>query len=409
MQCHAPTARVVDAQPARRPLVEVADIFRRHGEAYRKEHAVIGRIARVMSDIVACRTEVLGGHLDVCTNCDFSRPAYNSCRNRHCPKCQSLSAARWLQERKQTILPAHYFHVVFTVPEELKAIAWQNQARFYSMLFATASATLIELGQDPKRLGGLLGLTAVLHTWTRTLAYHPHLHCIVTGGGISADGARWLDCNPRFLFPVKVIGALFRGKMLAALRAAKARGLLHFSGDASALADSDAFARMIASIEKRSWVVYAKPPFGGPEQVFAYLGRYTHRTGISNHRIISADDRAVRFHTKNGETCTLSPHEFIRRFLSHVLPRGLVKIRHFGLLAPSNVKTKLAHARRLLLARAPLPVEPKLADTLEIIPSDWRDLLCALTGVDARLCPNCGLPTLQRRPLPKIATGPPPS
>lgn len=408
MQCHAPTARVVDAQPARRPPVEVADIFRRHGEAYRKQHAVVGRIARVMRDLVACRTEVLGGHLDVCSSCDFSRPAYNSCRNRHCPKCQSLSAARWLEKRKQTILPAHYFHVVFTVPEELKAIAWQNQARFYSMLFAAASATLIELGQDPKRLGGLLGVTAVLHTWTRTLAYHPHLHCIVTGGGLSTDGNRWLDCNPRFLFPVKVIGALFRGKMIAALRAAKARSLLHCSSDTSALADSDAFARMIASIEKRSWVVYAKPPFGGPEQVFAYLGRYTHRTGISNHRIISADDRAVRFHTKNGETCTLTPHEFIRRFLSHVLPRGLVKIRHFGLLAPSNVKTKLALARRLLLARTPAQPQPLPANTEEK-PSDWRDLLCALTGVDARRCPNCAMPSIVRRPLPKFATGPPPS
>lgn len=403
MHRHAPAPAVAighqPVAPPRRPAVEVADIFRTHGQVYRDTHALSSHRLRVMRDIEACRTEILGGHLDVCEDCGFSRPAYNSCRNRHCPKCQSLSQAKWIEQRRQKILPTHYFHVVFTIPEQLKPLAQQNPTRLYNLMFAAASETLLELGHDPKRLGGLLGLTAVLHTWTRTLSYHPHLHCIVTGGALSVDGSQWIGARRRYLFPVKVLGGLWRGKLLAAIAAARAKGLLSCFGQCAELRDDTAFSQLMTALYKKSWVVYAKTPFGGAEQVFSYLGRYTHRVGISNHRLISADDRAVRFHTKNGDIATLSPQEFICRFLLHVLPKAFVKIRHFGLFAPGNTKTKLASARRLLAPATPLPADPPK-------PADWRELLLSLTGLDPRICPDCGS-ALVRRPLPEVSTGPP--
>jgi Putative transposase/Transposase zinc-binding domain len=389
-----------------RPRFEVADIFRAHGEAYRKTHPLLAEHRKAMRDIEVCRTAVLGGHVDVCLECAFSRPAYNSCRNRHCPKCQALKQAAWVEARRERILPTHYFHVVFTVPQELKALALRNPVRVYDILFAAASATLIELGADPDRLGGLPGITAVLHTWTRTLAYHPHVHCIVTGGGLAPDGAAWIPGRRRFLFPVNVMGACFRGKVLAALATARARGQLCFAGACAHLADDAAFATWKDELYRKNWVVDSRTPFGGPEQVFSYLGRYTHRVGISNQRLISVNDRAVCFATKNGGTCTLQPLDFIGRFLLHVLPSNFVKIRHFGLLSPTNVNTKLQRARDLLTPSEPV-AQSDAADEAPSSSPAWRDLFLRLTGIDVTRCPVCA-GVLVSRPLPRAALGPPP-
>jgi hypothetical protein len=394
----------LQGEEGRSPRFEVADIFRDHGEVYRQSHALTNEQRKVMRDIVACRTAVLGGHLDVCPECQFSRPAYNSCRNRHCPKCQALKQAAWIDQRCDRILPTHYFHVVFTVPQELKALALRNPLRIYDIMFEAAAATLLGLGRDPKRLGGDLGVTAVLHTWTRSLAYHPHIHCIVTGGALAPDGSAWLPARRRFLFPIKVMGVLFRGKVLATIEAARSRGQLTFAGDCADLADDAAFALWKDRLYRTSWVTYSKAPFGGPEQVFNYLGRYTHRVGISNHRLLSVDHRAVRFATKNGGTCALQPQEFIRRFLLHVLPRGFVKIRHFGLLAPSNVNTKLPQARRLLVPETTTAPCAVTAETS--LPSSWQELLLRITGIDPTRCPLCK-GVLIHLPVPRASWGPP--
>jgi hypothetical protein len=396
-----------------RPRLEVADIFRAHGEAYQKGHVLGAMERRVMRDIISCRTAVLGGHLDVCDTCGDARPAYNSCRNRHCPKCQCLRQAKWVANRMERVLPTHHFHVVFTVPEELKPLALRNRTRFFEILFAAASRTLLQLGRDPKRLGGLLGVTAVLHTWTRKLAFHPHLHCIVTGGGISDDGERWVEARgrSRYLFPVDVMAQLFRGKLLAALTRARERGQLHFDGACADLADPAAFARFKHDLVTKKWVAYCKPPFGGAEHVFKYLGRYTHRVGISNQRLISLDERGVTFATKGGRRVTLPPHEFIRRFLLHVLPAGFVKIRHFGLLAPANVNTKLTVAHRLLDPNPDPSAPPAAAQTITDLVAEaaearqphpgpaWRDLFLRLTDIDLTRCHACGRGNVVRRPL----------
>jgi len=395
-----------------RPRIEIADIFRAHGEAYRSSHALTSAERRVMRNIETCRTAVLGGHLDVCDTCGVVRVSYNSCRNRHCPKCQSLRQAQWIAQRLERVLPTQHFHVVFTIPQELKPLALRNRAFFFNLLFAAASSTLLELGHDPKRVGGLLGITAILHTWTRTLDFHPHVHCIVTGGGLSADGTQWLPAGRgRFLFPIEVMRRLFRGKLLAGLALARERGQLKFDGPCAHLADPLAFATLKDDLYGKEWVVYCKPPFGGAEQVFKYLGRYTHRVGISNQRLIDFDERGVTFFTKDGATATLAPDEFIRRFLLHVLPRGFVKIRHFGLLAPSNVNTKLQAARRLL---DPLPdLDAPLAGVSTVAAlaaaadkanepppaATWRDLFLSLTGIDLARCKACGRGALIRLPL----------
>jgi hypothetical protein len=370
-----------------------------------------------MRDIETCRTVVLGGHLDVCDACGDARPAYNSCRNRHCPKCQCLRQAKWVADRMERVLPTHHFHVVFTVPEECKPLALRNRIRFFEILFACASRTLLQLGLDPNRCGAQLGITAVLHTWTRKLGFHPHLHCIVTGGGLSPDRTRWISVkgDGRFLFPVTVIRALFRGKLLAALTRARQLGQLDFDGACADLADPAAFARWKAALYKKDWVVYCKPPFGGAQQVFKYLGRYTHRVGISNQRLRSFDERGVTFATKDGAAVMLAPDEFIRRFLLHVLPRGFVKIRHFGLLAPANVNGKLVVARRLLAPtpdpRAPLAAAPAIAALVALAANAgepppapaWHDLFRRLTGIDLGRCRVCGQGNVVRLPLP---TGP---
>lgn len=363
------------------PRLELADIVRAHGETFARERALRPEQRAALRAIAQCRTAVLGGHLDVCTACGFEQPSYNSCRNRHCPKCQSLAQARWVDSRLERILPIHYFHVVFTLPAELRALAKRSREAVFDMLFASASATLLALARDPKRLGGELGVTMVLHTWTRELLFHPHVHAIVTGGGLSEDGSRFVRARRRFLFPVRVMGALFRGKMLAALERARARGHIDLGN-----IDMRAFHR-------KPWVVYAKRPFGGPEQVIRYLGRYTHRVGISNQRLVSFDDRGVTFRTKDGKSVTLSPDELLARFVEHVLPPRFVKIRHYGLHSAGHATTRLALARTRLAPHAALTPRPARSD-------DTTLLLLRLTGIDLRVCPACKAPAIVCAPLP---------
>jgi len=349
-----------------------------------------------MRDIEACRTASLGGHVDVCPKCDFSRPSYNSCRNRHCPKCQSLQQARWIEARVERLLPTHYFHSVFTLPAGLRSIAMRNPKLVFELLFSAASSTLLDLGRDEARLGAQLGITAVLHTWTRKLTFHPHLHCIVTGGGLAEEQDRWISANRRYLFPVKVMAKLFRGKFLDRLRRAQRDGRLLLDG--TDYAAEGAFAQCITKLYATNWVVYSKTAFASSEHVLRYLGRYTHRVAISNQRIQAFDGHIVRFATKGGETLTLAAEEFIRRFLLHILPNGFTKIRHYGLHAASNAKTKLALAKRLLEAKLGIAAPTKAAAVIEA-PS-YRELLILLTGVDPLLCPLCGT-LMQRRPLPR--------
>lgn len=360
-----------------RPRFEVGDIVRAHRGALERVHALSVDQRRALSAIALCRTVALGGHLDVCSACGHEQPSYNSCRNRHCPKCQALAQEKWVAERLVRILPVRHFHVVFTLPSALRALAAYRPRLVYDLLFSTASATLLDVARGPK-LGALLGITAVLHTWTRELQLHPHLHCIVTGGGLAPDRSRWIHSRAAYLLPVRVLGAVFRGKFLEALRREHDRG--RFAGF-DAFADPTGFERFCSAITKHRWVVYAKKPFAGPEHVFRYLGRYTHRVGIANSRIVDVGDDHVTFRTKNGKAISITPIEFLARFVQHVLPKGYVKIRHYGLLAGSNVKTLLEGARTLLRARAPASPDPPART--------WIELLLALTGHDIRRCARC--------------------
>jgi Putative transposase/Transposase zinc-binding domain len=371
-----------------RPPLDVAEVFRRYGAAYRDAHVLTGGQRRVIRAIEACRTAVLGGHLERCDACGHERPAYDSCRNRHCPKCQALARARWLAARQAELLDTEYFHVVFTVPEAIAAIAFQNKAVVYGILFRTTAATLRTIAADPKHLGAALGFLAVLHTWGQTLLHHPHVHCVVPGGGLAPDGQRWIRCRPGFFLPVRVLSRLFRRLFLAQLQAAFVRGRLHFAGPLDALQDPAAFAQALAPLRQMEWVVYAKPPFGGPAQVLEYLGRYTHRVAISNNRLLSLDAGQVRFrwkdyrHHDRQKTMTLDAAEFLRRFLLHVLPPGFHRIRHYGFLGNRHRAEKLALCRQLLGML--LPVLPASTG-----PRDYRDVYEALTGVSLRVCPVC--------------------
>jgi hypothetical protein len=336
--------------------LEVADIFHRHGEAYRRAHdAHLGRVERrVMSAIELCRTAALGGHTETCTDCGLVRCAYNSCRNRHCPKCQGRARAEWLAARQAELLPVPYFHVVFTVPAPAAEIAFQNKATVYAILLRTAAETLRTIAADPKHLGAEIGLVAVLHTWGQNLHHHPHVHCVVPGGGPSLDGARWVACRPGFFLAVRVLSRLFRRLFLGALHDAFVAGELHFFGSLAGLAQPAAFGRRLRELRRLGWVVYAKPPFGSPAQVLAYLGRYTHRVAIANSRLVSVTDAAVTFRWKNyrhhgrATLMTLAADEFIRRFLLHTLPDGFHRIRHYGFLANGHRADRLAVCRRLL-------------------------------------------------------------
>ncbi len=363
--------------------LEVADIFRRHGPAWRAAHA--GHVGldklRVMSAIETCRTAALGGHVEGCRDCGHTRIAYNSCRNRHCPKCQGAAARTWLAEREADLLPVGYFHVVFTLPAEIAAIAFGNKAVVYDLLFKAASETMLTIAADRKHLGARIGITAVLHTWGSALTHHPHIHMIVPGGGFSLDGQRWVSSRPAFLLPVRVLGKLFQRLFLTRLLELHAAGRLQFFGDQLGLADRRAFLRHLTPVRKKRWIVYAKPPFAGPEAVLAYLSRYTHRVAIANRRLISHDETGVTFRYKDyrregadrQRTMTLAVDEFIRRFLQHVLPKGFHRIRHYGLLASAGRKANVAKARELLAVPAPSATEEPTA------PPDHRPP-----------CPCCG-------------------
>jgi len=375
-----------------RPIgLEVADIFRQVGPVYRQDHAdalSVGQL-RVMRDIERCRTAALGGHVEQCDACGHQRIAFNSCRDRHCPKCQSLVRAQWLEDRQAELLPVEYFHVVFTMPQEIAAIAYQNKALVYGILFRAAAETLRTIAADPKHLGAEIGFIAILHTWGQNLLHHPHLHCVVPGGGPSPDGTRWVECRPGFFLPVRVLSRLFRRLFLEQLQQAFDNDELQFFNSLAALKDRVAFAKYLAPATHAEWVVYAKPPFGGPEQVLQYLGRYTHRVAISNNRLLDFTDGQVSFawkdyrHDSRNKVMRLAAHEFIRRFLLHVLPCGFQRIRHFGFLANCHRQARLDLCRQLLKAPAPMvePLDPLL---------DYRDHYQRLTGVSLRDCPQCG-------------------
>jgi hypothetical protein len=392
-----------DGQGPPRPTV--GDIARAHGEALKRQHALNEAQRKVLRAVSACRTQVLGGRVDVCADCGHERATFNSCRNRHCPACQALTQARWLAARLKRLLPTDYFHVVFTVPDDLlNGIAMRNRRLFYEAMFAAASQTLLALGDDEKRLGAQVGFTAVLHTWTRDLRFHPHLHCIVTGGGLSPDGTRWKAARRKYLFPVAVLSKLFRGKLMAALREAYRAGHLDVRGvdGLNNVPDEEAaWRRLCKRLYRTRWVSYAKAPFAGAQAVYQYLGRYTHRVGLSNSRLVSATDDSVTFRTWGEQTASLAPHEFLRRFLQHVLPHGFVKLRHYGLMAPGNVNTKLVTAQRLLETQtAPPCATPPTAEppTVEQL-TTWRELLLRLTGIDVTVCRRCGSRNLFSRAL----------
>jgi hypothetical protein len=358
-----------------RASIEVADIFRAAGPAYRALHSGHLSLAqlKVMSAIENCRTAALGGHVEACEDCGQWRIAYNSCRNRHCPKCQGAAARTWLAEREADLLPVGYFHVVFTLPTEVADIASHNKALLYDLLFRAASETMLTIAADPRHLGARIGITAVLHTWGSAMTHHPHVHMIVPGGGIAPDRSRWISSRPAFLLPVRVLGKLFRRLFLARLLALHEAGRISFFGSIAQLRDRRAFLHHLAPVRTKRWVVYAKAPFAGPEAVLAYLSRYTHRVAISNHRLISFGETGVAFRYKDyrrdgagrQQVMTLTADEFIRRFLLHVLPRGFHRIRHYGLLAGSARKASLTLARELLDAAAPpSPGDPEEPDDL---------------------------------------------
>jgi hypothetical protein len=349
-----------------RPALEVADVFRDHGPAWRRAnagHVSLGQL-KVMSAIESCRTAALGGHVARCEQCEHTLIAYNSCRNRHCPKCQGATAKKWLADRADELLPVPYYHVVFTLPAAIAEIAYQNKAVIYDLLFKASAETLITIAADPKHLGARVGITSVLHTWGSAMTHHPHVHMIVPGGGFSLDGNSWVSSRPTFFLPVRVLSRLFRRLFLDKLAAAHAAGELQFFGQHTPLADAKAFAAYLAPLRTSEWVVYSKRPFGGPQEVLRYLARYTHRVAISNRRLIACDDRGVTFKWKDYRSegaerykvMTLATHEFIRRFLIHVLPAGFHRIRYYGLLASGKRAENIVRARKLL-ALPLLPIE----------------------------------------------------
>jgi len=370
-----------------RPPFEVADVIREHAEAYLQAcgEVVSSARRRVMRRLTACRTAALGGHVESCDRCDYERIAYNSCRDRHCPKCQASARAAWVDAREGDLLPVPYFHVVFTVPAQIAAIALQNKKVMYGILMRAAADTLLQIAADPKHLGAEIGILSVLHTWGQTLVHHPHVHCLVPGGGLGGDGPSWIACQPGFFLPVAVLSTVFRGKFLDRTRRAFACGELRFQGELESLADPESFARHLKSTYAHPWVVYSKPPFGGAGQVLRYLARYTHRVAIANSRIVAISEGKVRFRYKDyahggrPRTMTLTGVEFLRRFLQHVLPKGFVRIRSYGLLANSVRATRLAACRTSL----GVAEHPPASSPSEVAPST----LC-------RRCPACKVGTL---------------
>ena len=366
--------------------VEVADIFRTHGAAYQQRHRLTGGQRRVMQDIIACRTAALGGQLAQCDHCSAQVLRYHSCQNRHCPTCQTLAKVRWVEARLRDLLPIPYFHCVFTLPHTLNPLAQGNPCVLYSLLFQTAAATLQTFGRDPTWLGGELGITMVLHTWSQTLEHHIHVHCVVTGGALAPDGDRWIPTKRRdFLFPVKALSRVFRGKYLAALQGAYTQDRLQWAGSTAALGDARTFQRFLAPLWQQPWVVYAKPPFASAQHVLSYLGRYTHRVALSNDRLVPMRDGQVglrwreRRHRNRPRVMTLSAEEFIRRFLLHVLPAGFMRIRYYGVVGNRCRSPKLAVCRGLF-AQLALPVLPR---------ESAATVMRRLTGIDIERCPQC--------------------
>lgn len=390
-----------------RPRLEVADVLRRYGEAYRGKHSASLSTAqrRVMSAIELCRTAALGTHLEQCDQCRFERVCYDSCRNRHCPKCQSLARAQWIEDRQAELLDIEYFHVVFTLPEQIAAIAYQNKEVVYGILFRAASESLRTIAADPKHLGAEIGFFAVLHSWGQNLLFHPHLHCVVSGGGLSLDGDRWISCRPGFFLPVRVLSHLFRRLFLELLQKAFESERLRFFSALSHLQDPSAFNRYLSPLRQAKWVVYAKAPFARPQQVLDYVGRYTHRVAISNNRLLDIEDGHVQYrykdyrHDSKQKTMTLPADEFIRRFLLHVLPDGFQRIRHYGFLGNRYRQRKLARCRQLLgMKSADAAAQPAESQ------KDYRDRYQELTGVSLRLCPVCHRGHMIRVDLPTIVT-----
>ena len=373
-----------------RPHLEVADVFREYGQTYRQAYgsSISLEQRRAMRAIEVCRTDVLGGHVDRCDQCGHQVISYNSCRNRHCPKCQNIEKALWREARRCEVLPVEYYHVVFTLPRQLASVALQNKKVVYDILFRAASQTLLRIGADRKHLGAQLGFMAVLHTWGQTLTHHPHLHCVVPGGGLALDGKRWLPCKKGFFLPVRVLSRLFRRLFLENMEETFKTGALEFHGVLARLSKADAFQQHLHNSRQTEWVVHAKPPFAGADAVLDYLARYTHRIALSNHRLIRMQNGKVTFAYKDYKTSidsrpmTLDAHEFIRRFLLHVVPNGFQRIRYYGFLANRHRAHKLALCRRLLHV-------PEVDESADQHESDHSRLLEALIGADPSRCPRC--------------------
>jgi len=373
-----------------RPRLEVADVFRAYGQSYRQTYGSSTSLEqrRVMRAIELCRTPALGGHVDRCDRCGHRVISYNSCRNRHCPKCQNLDKALWREARCAEVLPVEYYHIIFTLPEQLRPLALQNPKVVYGILFGAASRTLLTIGSDPKHLGANLGFMAVLHTWGQTLTHHPHLHCVVAGGGLAPDGERWIACRTGYFLPAPVLAMLFRRLFLEALEKAFHQGQLAFHGDLAPLASPQAFNKLLRQCRGRQWALYIQPPFAGPDAVLDYLARYTHRIAISNHRLIRMEDGKVTFSYKDykaggvNKTMTLDAHEFMRRFLLHVLPNGFQRIRYYGFMANRHRAQKLELCRRLLQVPTPPEAATRQDENLAV-------LIQAFTGIDPFQCPSC--------------------
>ena len=386
-----------------RPLLEVADVIRSHGQAFLQKYGshLTPTQKKALRDLAQCRTAALGGHVERCLDCGHQRPAYNSCRNRHCPKCQALSRARWLERESAYLLPVEYHHVVFTLPAELAELATTNASALYNLLMQSAAETLREVAANPKQLGAQIGVLMVLHTWGQNLHHHPHVHCVVTGGGLSCNprgevdaSPHWVSCRPGFFLPVRILSRVYRGKFLAGLRALCAQGKLQLP---SRLQEATSFAAWLSPLYRKDWVVYAKPPFGGPEQVLKYLARYTHRVAISNHRLVKLEEGRVTFRYRDyadagkEKLLTLSAEEFLRRFVQHVLPKGFMKIRHYGLLSSRHREARLRQARRLLL--------PRLA--LAAMTSE------GIQPAEPARCPQCGsVRRVRGELLPRVESSP---
>lgn len=405
--CEHDTASVPSERGSNGP--RVVDVFRDHGDEYSALHPLSSEQSRLLHDIQVCRTAALGGHVCVCNDCGYRQPQYNSCRNRSCPNCQALAQGKWIDARSERILPVGHHHVVFTLPAQLRNLTRLHSREVYRLFFCVVAETLSGLAAEV--LDAQLGITAVLHTWTRELLYHPHIHCIVTAGGLTRRDSTWVE-RTRSLFPAHRIKARFRAKLLAGLENLRKTGVLPLPGESPHASNSSAWRALVASLPpKKKWVVYLERPFGNSTHVLSYLGRYTHRIAISDHRLISVDPDAVAFRTRRDESTTLSPLEFIRRFLLHVLPKGFHKIRHFGLYAPGNASHRLAIARHILQEHAP-PPEPAPELPPGVLPDDepWVIQLALLTGKDPLACPRCQRARFHIVPLPRphVTREPPP-